>query len=68
MSISPFYSIKEEEGAQGLEASLVVVPVEGPCDCIAVSIDQHMWLRNVEMQLFKAVEDSELMAQSARRH
>ena len=28
----------------------------------------HVWLRNVEMQLLVAVEDSELMAQHARRH
>ena len=28
----------------------------------------QLWLRNVEMQLFKAVQDSELMAQRARRH
>jgi hypothetical protein len=31
-------------------------------------VNKKLWLRNVEMQLFKAVEDSELMAQRARRH
>ena len=30
--------------------------------------ERHVWLRNVEMQLFVAGEDFELMAQRARRH